>query len=512
MEGFKAFINGHIITCDSKDTIAQGMLVKDDRIIIVGSNDEIQRNPNISETVDLEGKTVIPGLIDSHVHMTQTGLNKLGVELNSATSLEEIFEGIKNTPLLKDDGNLVFGIGYDDSKIKERRPPTRWELDVLVPEKYLWLGRVDSHSCVVNTKMLYYLNLPEDIIGIDRDEKGKPTGVLRAEANSVARKKMLELIDDETRKKALRIAAKEALKKGVTTLNALEGGPLFNDRDFEIVYQYKDKLPIDIEIFFQTTDVEKAMEYGLKRIGGCIILDGSFGSRTAALFEPYQDDSSTRGVLYFTQEDLDELVVKAHKNGLQLAFHALGERAIEQVLNSYEKAIKLYPRMDHRHRIEHFELPSREQINKAVGLGIVLSLQPAFEHLWGGPGGMYEERLGSERIKRVKPCKEIIEAGGLIIGGSDSDVTPIDPMLGIHGAVNHSNPSQRIGVKEALKMFTINGAKGIFKEAQKGSIEEGKLADFVVLSHNPYSIDKERLKEIVVEKTYKNGELVYTIN
>lgn len=509
MENVKVFVNGNIITCDEYNNTAQAMAIYDGRFIAVGTNEEITSLVNSKEnTFDLNDSTVIPGLIDSHVHMTQTGLNKLGVTLSTAESVQDMLKAIEKSELLKNN-DLVFGIGYDDSKIVEKRPPTMKELDRVAPEKFIWLGRVDSHSCVVNSKMFKYLNLTDKLSGVDLDENGEPTGVLRAQANSIARKKMLQLIDDDMRRKALEIASSEAVSKGVTTLNALEGGPLFNDRDFEVINEYKDKLPIDVEVFFQTTDVDKAVKLGLKRMGGCIILDGSFGSRTAALFEPYNDDSSTNGVLYFTKESLNELVLKAHKNNLQLAFHALGERAINQILDAYEYAQDIYFRDDHRHRIEHFELPTIDQIKRAARLGIIISLQPAFDYFWGGSNGMYAERLGVKRTKRIKPCRQIIDSGCLIIGGSDSDVTPIDPMLGVHAAVNHSNPDQRISVEEALKMFTINGAKAIFKENEKGSIEKGKLADFVVISENPYQINVEKIKEINVIQTYKNGRVVY---
>ncbi len=503
--------NGYIITCDDMDSTAEAMIIENGRVEAVGTNNEIMEIADSKHTIyDLEGKTVIPGFIDSHVHMTQTGLNKLGVKLDTAKNIQDILLSIKRANDTRLFEELIFGIGYDDAKMTEKRPPTIDELDDVVSDKYVWLARIDCHSCTVNSKMFRYLDLPKGIIGIDTDTNGRPTGVLRAKANSIARKKVLELIDDKTREKALKIAAEEALRNGVTTLGALEGGPLFNDRDFEFAYKYKDQLPVDIELYYQTTDVDKVLEKGLTRMGGCIILDGSFGSRTAALMESYEDDPSTNGVLYYTQEEVDEIVLKAHKNNIQLAFHALGERSIEQILNAYEKALNLYPRKDHRHRIEHFELPTDEQIERAAKLGVVISLQPAFEHFWGGPDGMYAERLGVERAERTQPYRAVIEAGSLIIGGSDSDVTPISPIIGIHGAVNRSRDDVRIGVKDSLKMFTINGAKAVFKETEKGSIEKGKIADFVVLSENIYEVRPEEIKDIEVEKTIKNGKIAYS--
>ena len=502
--------NGHIITCDANDTSAEAMIIRNGKIEAIGSNDEMaSRSDSDEKVLDLKGRTVLPGFIDSHAHMTQTGLNKFGVKIDDVRSVQEMLDAISRH-MSEEKSELIFGIGYDDAKMVDKRPPTIDELDAISTEKFIWMGRIDAHSCVVNTKMLEHLEIPEGTLGVDLDENGKPTGVLRARANSHARKIYLEMISDKMRAKALHIAAEEALSQGVTTLGALEGGPLFNDRDFYFLETIQDELPLDVEPYFQTTDVDLVIEKGLNRMGGCIILDGSFGSRTAALAEPYADDPSTSGVLYHTQEKVDAMVLKAHTNGIQLAFHALGERAIEQVLQAYEKAIAAHPRQDHRHRIEHYELPTQDQIERSAKIGVVISVQPAFEHHWGGPDGMYAKRLGVERAESTQPYKAILDAGCLMVGGSDSDVTPISPLVGIHGAVNRTRDDIKISPADAIRMFTINGAKVVFKEDVKGSLEEGKLGDFVVLSDNPMTVPSETIKDIKVEMTVKEGEVAYT--
>lgn len=506
----KILYNGTILSMDENRGIYNALAIKDGKIAAVGDKNEILGfKYEGTEFMDLEGKTVLPGFIDSHVHLTQTGLNTLGIDLTKVKSIEEILKLIKRRCETNPEEPFIRGIGYDDENMIEKRPPSIKELDEVIPDKPVFLFRIDSHSMTVNSKALDILNLPEKLEGIDLDRYGKPTGVLRAGANSLGRSRAFDLIDDSIRLLALQMAAQLALKKGVTTVNALEGGKLFNDRDVEVILKHKNELPIDVEVFYQTTDVDKVLSLGLKRIGGCIILDGSFGSRTAALLEPYSDDSSTNGVLYYTQKEIDEFVEKAHRAGLQTTVHALGDRAIDQIMSAYERAMHIYPRKDSRHRIEHVELPNKRQIEQAAKLGIILSVQPAFEYYWGGLEGMYGTRLGRERTLMTNPYKTMINSGCMLVGGSDSDVTPIDPLLGVHGAVNHSNIDERIDVLRALEMFTINGAKAIFMEDRKGSIAKGKDADLVILKENPLDVEAKKIKDIKVEMTIKSGEIVY---
>jgi len=231
-------------------------------------------------------------------------------------------------------------------------------------------------------------------------------------------------------------------------------------------------------------------------------------SHTAALHEPYADNPSSSGVLYFTDEKLREFVLEAHKNGLQIAMHAIGDRAVDQLLDAYENALNKHPRKDHRHRIEHIEVPTADEVKRCKELGIVLSIQPAFVYYWDMKN-FYEARLGIQRAHRIHPYRFFLSEGILIGGGSDAPVTPIDPIIGIHAAVNHLIPSHSINVLEALRLFTIDAAKLAFQEKTVGSIEEGKLADIVVLSENPMTVKRERLKEIKVEATVKNGQVTY---
>ncbi|WP_170834657.1 amidohydrolase [Natronincola peptidivorans] len=501
------YTNGNVITCEEDKKTVEAFAVKDGNFIAVGSKEEVMKAAGKTGIFhDLQGKTVVPGFFDSHVHFVQTGLNALAIQLHHCKTIMEVLETIKSAP--KAARGIIRAVGFDESALKEKRYPTMEELDDAVGNRALWICRIDSHASVVNSMAFQQLELPEDTAGIVKDEVGRPTGVLKQEANSLTRGYVLESTTTEERIKAVKAAERIALAKGVTVVNALEGGKLFHDNDAEFLLQHKEELKIEVVLFYQTTDVKKVLEKGLKRIGGCVILDGSIGSRTAAVSEAYFDDPSTNGVLYFQDEALREFVLEAHRNGLQLTVHALGDRAIQQIIDTYKYCQEVFPRKDHRHRIEHFELATEEQIKEAAAMGLIVSMQPAFECFWGGADGMYRERLGEVRGCKTTPLGLVVKHKGIAVGGSDSDVTAIDPLLGIQGAVTHENEEHRVSPYEALKMFTIHGAYGVFQEDCRGSIKTGKIADFVVLEKNPLTTEAKVIKDIAVLKTYVAGEEV----
>jgi len=226
--------------------------------------------------------------------------------------------------------------------------------------------------------------------------------------------------------------------------------------------------------------------------------------------EPY-GNSSVRGMLYFRDDEIYRLVSKAHAEGIQCALHAIGDRAIDQLIYIYRQVIREQGQKGLRHRIEHFCLPTEKHMELAAELGIVLSMQPAFPYLWDLPeGGMYEFLMDRERADRMEPFPEIIKRGGIICGGSDSPVTSIDPLLGIASCIRNPNPVRNISVTEALKLFTVNGAYSVHLEKSKGSIEAGKDADFTVIDRNPYDCsDREEIYEMQAVMTIRDGKVVY---
>lgn len=501
--------NGNIITflggqpfhwIAIKNRIITQMGFKEDYLHIADNNTEL---------IDLKEKTVIPGFYDSHVHLVQTGLNSISVDLSNATSFNEVFKLIKDYCDITPKDTLVRAAGLDETKLKEKRFPTRYEIDKISPDHPVWINRKEYHTSILNSLALHRFTIPLNLKGVLKNEANVPTGVLTHTANALVRKQILESISNKVRFSAVNNTLKDAIAKGVTTINAMEGGYTFHDKDAEFIYDTKDDYPIDIILFYQTINVDKVIEKNLDRIGGSIFLDGSFGSRTAALCEPYKDDDTKSGILYYTQEELNAFVLKCYENNIQLGTHAIGELAIEQIISSHEFANSIYPNKKLRHRIEHFELPSNDHINRARKLGLIASVQPTYEYFWGGKGKMYDKRLGEERTMKTNPYKSMIHSDLIVCGGSDSDVTPINPLLGIYSAVNHPNENERVTVLEAIKIFTINSAYAVFEEDKKGSIEVGKYADLVVLNENPLTIDSKKIKDINIVATIKEGNILY---
>jgi predicted amidohydrolase YtcJ len=360
----------------------------------------------------------------------------------------------------------------------------------------------------VNTRGLDLLSFPEGTPGIMADPGGRPNGLLADKANNRA----FEIFGkhfgvDEKAAEMIARAIEKAHSVGLTTVHALEGGVGGDNEAAEAFLAAIPSLPLRFVFFYQTMDVERVLTLGLPRIGGCILLDGDVGPRTAALSEPYVDDPACFGTLYHTQEQIDAFVLRAHQAGLQIAMHAVGDAAVEQALNAYEAALRVHPRDDHRHRIEHCEIIREDQLQRAQRLGVALAIQPPFNHYW--PHTEYIPSVGQARAMKVDPIRMLMRPDLLVAGGSDSTVTPLGPLIGIHAAVNHSNPSERVSLQEALELYTFNAARIAFQETDRGSLEVSKLADFVVLAEDPFGVDPSHIKDISVEMTVIGGDIVY---
>ncbi|ARC84276.1 amidohydrolase family protein [Clostridium argentinense CDC 2741] len=504
--------NGKIISLENDNAIYHWIAIKNNLIYDFGNDEGFKVYiSNSSDVIDLKGKTILPGFYDSHVHLVQTGLNSLSLDLSKCTSLKQIFKLIENKAKETAKGQFIRATGLDEYKLDEKRLPNRYELDNCAPDHPVWINRVEYHTSIVNSLALHKLKTPLNAEGTET-KNNIPTGVLTGSASALVRKQILAKISSEMRLEGVNKTLIDAIAKGVTSINAMEGGFTFHDKDAEFIYNNKDSFPIDIILFYQTVNINKVLDKNLKRIGGSIFLDGSFGSRTAALSEPYLGCDDAYGKLYFTQEEMNSFILKAYKNNIQVSTHAVGERAIEQIITAHEYAQSIYPNKNLRNRVEHFELPSLDHIKRANKLGLIASMQPTYEYLWGGYDKMYSKTIGKKKCEETNPFRKIIDNGLIICGGSDSDVTPINPILGIHSAVNHPISEHRVSVLEAIKMFTINSAYAVFEDNIKGSIKSNKYADFVILNENPLEIPKESLKDIEVLATIKEGHILYENN
>jgi predicted amidohydrolase YtcJ len=516
----KIILDANIITMTqaTAGSDAQAVALDADRILAVGTNQQISALMGSgTEVISLQGKTVLPGFIDTHVHLTQTGLGSLGPSVYDVTSADQVLSVAADAVAQAQRGEPVLIHGCWMNGLD--RLITRLDLDRLAPHHPVMIVDVGGHKSAVNSRAWDMLDLPVETPGITTPARGVFTGVLIREANALARYRYYSTIDDAIRVAAQHRAAEMALQVGITTVHALDGGDpdgrgWFPERDVKVLLKEQDDLPVRTVIYFQSTNVQKALDWGLPRIGGCLWVDGSYGEHTAALLEPYADDSTTTGVLYFSDEELHGFVGRAHRAGLQISMHAIGDAAIEQLLGAYERVLQEAPHTDHRHRIEHFSLPTLDQIQRAARLGVAVAMQPNFAALLTGEdSGEFRvaglRHLGPVRHRRRHPYRRIIDAGILVAGGSDSDPRPMGPLVGVHAVVNHSDEERRLTVLEALCLYTTNAAKIAFEEKEKGTIEVGKLADLVVLGDNPLTADPRALEKIPIELTVVGGKMAY---
>lgn len=484
---------------------ADWMLVDGERVESIGEG-PVPTEFAAVPLIDMRGATILPVLHDAHVHLLSTGLMESTVDLSRAGVMEDVFDIIAEAARTFE-GDMLRAHSFDPDLLPDGRYPTAVELDAISVETAIFVRRRDGHSSVCNTRALGLLEVDPETEGVD-EEAGRPTGVLRGDAHARAAARAGELLTDAERADAYRAAARSAARRGVGVVHALVGAtdPGDRDRDIELLLEVSEDLAVDVVVFPQTLNIDRVVSLGLPRIGGCILLDGSFSSKTAALDEPYADGGGT-GNLYFTDDELTGFMRRAHERGLQIAVHALGERAITQAVTSYANACGVEAR-EARHRIEHCELPVPAHLAEMRRIGLSACVQPTFEYLWGGSGGMYERRLGRSRADRSNPFRTMLRTGIALAGGSDSYVTPLDSLLGIHAAVNRPNVDERLPVFDAVSLFTAGAAWFSFDEHRRGTLERGKEASFTVLAADPFEVDASCIKDIRVMGLYMRGRRV----
>jgi predicted amidohydrolase YtcJ len=508
MDGL-AIHNANVITMNPLQPRAGAMAVREGRITAVGSWQDVAHCAQGLPLLDLGGRTVLPGLIDTHAHFLWTALSLAALDVGEARDHGTLQDVIRRAVEGKPPGELIYGMGFTEYALDTGRfSPIVDALDAVAPDNPVFLMGITGHTSAVSSRALEILGLPDGTPGVRRDADGRPNGLLADEANNLADKAFWESFGAAERAaEMVDEAVAKALSVGITTLHALEGDTTGDDRAVLNLMAAMLTLPLRFVLYYQTMNVDRVLTLGLPRIGGCILLDGDIGPRTAALSEPYVDDPACYGTLYHSQEEIDAFVLKAHRAGLQVAMHAVGDGAVEQALRAYEAALAAFPRDDHRHRIEHCEVIREDQILRAQRLGVALAIQPPFNHSW--PHTEYYTSLGEERAWKADPVRTLMRPGLLIAGGSDSTVTPLGPLLGVHAAVNHTNPAERVSVQEALELYTINAARIAFEEREKGSLQVGKLGDFVVLAQDPFAVDPGHIKDIPIDMTVIGGDVVY---
>lgn len=445
--------------------------------------------PGADRIVDLPGTTLVPGFVDSHVHLTGTGIHHQAPELSSAGSAQELLSVVSR--LARGRQGPVYLHGWDESGWADRTVPTSAELD-RISSRPLGLARVDGHLVLVNTPALHAADAAAEP-GVETAAGGQPTGRLRGKAAETAKRWFATNLSAPDVEELQLEAAGLAVAHGITTIHEMSMPAERGMRDIEILLGHRGRLPLDVVSYLATTDISAVIDLGLPRIGGDLPVDGSIGARTAFVSGGFLDgEHGTDG--YFTDDELAEYFHDGHLAGLQVGVHAIGDAAVEQVVRTWER---VYQSLDsrqrrhfraRRHRIEHFEMASLQVIERAAMLGLAISVQPAFDARWGFPGGLYEQGLGRERARSMNRFRDLLRRGMELGAGSDSPITTIDPLMGVAAFETHHEPDQRLGREEAIRVWTLGSARLAQQEDKKGSLEPGKHADFAAYDVDPLEV------------------------
>jgi len=515
-----ALINGKVLTMNPAQPHYDAIAIKDDRIVKVGTKDAISKwiGKN-TQVINLKGKTVVPGFIDTHIHVADFGRLLAWIDLTDISSIEEmqkkLIKHVRKTPK----GKWIIGRGWDQTRFAEKRFPTRFDLDVITPDNPLIFYHLFGQKCVVNSKALELAGVtkqtsspPEGTIEKNA-ETGELTGVLQRNATNL----VWEVIPESSEVElvgAAGLACKKILEAGVTSVHWMISSLvelsiirklLAQNRLIMRVYVIIPVNLLDSIVNFRSTD-------GLAlRLGGAVIsADGYLAARTAALLQPYSDAAATSGSLLCTQEEMNTLTNKILKMGIQLVIHAMGDKAVDVALTTIEQTSKETPRKSSRSRIEQAAVLNEELINRMKKQKVIVSVQPRVVtsefSVWSAT-----EHLGPKRVRWLYPLKTLLKKGISVIGGSDCPMEPLSPLIGIQAAVTREFfPEERITVDEALRMYTVDAAYSSGEENIKGSVDTGKLADLTVLSHDPGEVPLSEIEKIAVEMTIIGGRIVYS--
>ena len=526
-----AIVNARVWTGNPAQPWATGLAVSGDRILSVGSSAEIAKLARASSSarvIDAEGGMVTPGFIDSHVHFLTGGQQLSSVQLRDARTREEFVARIKAYAATVSPGTWITGGNWDHQQWGGDLPTRAW-IDSVTPQNPVWVSRLDGHMALANSLALAAAKVTRSTPEVEggtivRDSEGEPTGILKDNAQSyVNRVEQPNTPDQDDR--ALAAAMKHVAEKGVTSVHNMSdfAGLAAIERAHSaksMITRIYQVLPIAQWERVRDTVASRGKGDEWVRIGGLKgFVDGSLGSHTAAMFEPFADTPKDSGFLVETESDLYRWTSEGDKAGLQLIVHAIGDRAINTQLNIFERVARENGPRDRRFRIEHAQHIAPRDIPRFASLGVIASMQPYHAI---DDGRWAEKVIGPERAKTTYAFRSLLDSRAKLAFGSDWFVAPPTPLEGIYAAVTRRTlddrnpngwiPEQKIGVEEALRAYTIDGAYASFDEKLKGSIERGKLADIVILDRDVTTIAPETIRDARVKFTIVGGKVVYESN
>tara|TARA_B110000046_G_scaffold185742_1_gene228992 strand:+ start:2344 stop:4062 length:1719 start_codon:yes stop_codon:yes gene_type:complete len=532
----QAFINGQVITMDVSNSIAEAVFVQKNQIIAVGNNAQIQALIDDTTLVhDLQGKTLLPGLLDSHSHFPGAGMSLFMADLRSPpvgpiTNIPALLTRLQQKAKDVPKGEWVNGFGYDNLMLDENRHPSRDELDLALPDHPVFILHVSGHMGVTNSMGLIEANISEQSRDPEgghyaRDGNGRLNGLLEEHAATPLQENMLDLgLMDFLR--MVTYSNNEYLKAGVTT--AQNGAVSAEMVQGLRIAKMLNLTPLRLELWPQFDNFGmgfldgtiRAEDFNRERlnIGAIkIIADGSIQGYTGYLSEPYHEpfhgDSEYRGYPRVAYSDLAQWIKQYHAAGFQLAVHGNGDASIDDILDAFEQAQQAFPKEDPRLILIHAQMAREDQLARMKTLGVTPSFFSAHTYYWGD---MHRDvTMGEERASRISPARTAVEQGLRFTSHLDTPIVPMSPLLSVWSVVNRLSATgkvigadERIDVMQAIRSITIDAAWQLFREENLGSIETGKLADLVILSRSPL-IDPLTIKDINVERTIIGGVTVY---
>jgi predicted amidohydrolase YtcJ len=529
-------INGKIIIVDAGFSTKEAVVVKDGKIMATGSTKEMKKlKGEETEVIDLEGKTVLPGLYDSHLHMLNSGatLQVINCRTPPMKSIADMAKAVGEKVKKAKPGEWIVGRGWDQVKLAEHRNPTRYDFDKVAHNNPVYLTRTCGHLAVVNSKALELANITKktkDPVGgrIVRDENGEPTGMLE---EMPAMGLCLSLIPPATiEDKVLQIKAASDAFNAVGITSVVEAGIT---EDEIVAYQLaleRGLLNVRVNYMLRAIDSNEPEEKSIQRIehfpmisgygndmlrfqGLKILIDGGIGGKTALLREPYENDTRS-GLLTVPETKLQHLVDAANKRGILSGIHCCGGKAMDIVIDAFKKTDKIKPIKGRRFYLIHAYQPSEENFEDCKKYGILVASQPDFLYYLGDS---YVENVGIKRGAWLKPHRAWIDEGIMVAAGTDSPVTPYPPFPCLWASVARKTElkktvmgaTQRVTREEAIRMYTVNGAYLSFEENIKGSIEPGKLADMIIIDRDILTCPEDDIKDTCVLRTILGGKTVY---
>lgn len=502
------------------------------KVLALGDARELLAAHPGARRLDLGDATVVPGLIDAHGHMSGLGWSRLTADLVGTTSKAEILARLRDKARALKPGEWLIGRGWDQNDWPEPAFPTAADLDAAFPDRPVWLSRIDGHAGWANSAAMRAVT--RDLSGdwqpdggsIRRDAAGKPTGLFVDNAMALV-ESARPPVDEATAEQALVLGMREAVAHGLTGVHDA-GIPL---EELQRYQRLADRGQVPLRIYAMADGNSAALEslcaHGLYRHPSGrlqmravkLYADGALGSRGAALLSDYSDDHGNRGLLVMSPEELAVAADKAHRCGVQVATHAIGDRGNRIALDTYAKALGTDVAGDHRWRIEHAQILAPEDLPRLAAMHVIASMQPTHatsDMPWA------EQRVGARRIVGAYAWRQLRDAGTHLALGSDFPVESVDPRLGLYAAVTRSDarglpaggwyPDEKLTAFEALRGFTLEAAYAGFAEHEVGSLAPGKRADFVVLAEDPLAVPEAALRTLTVRATYVDGKAVYEAN